>query len=173
MRRMLWLALGAVVIAVLAVVGLAGRSTPAAGRAAPALPRETLAGSRETIAGMLGGSGGRPFAVVFWASWCEPCRHEARAVESFASSPAGRGRVVAVNWSDVPGEARNFIRTYGWSFPVLRDANGSVGNRYQLTNLPTTFVVDGHGRIRQTLRGPQTAATLSRALAAVEGHPAA
>jgi hypothetical protein len=33
--------------------------------------------------------------------------------------------------------------------------------------LPTTFVLDGSGRIRSVLRGPQDAATLARAMASI------
>jgi hypothetical protein len=50
----------------------------------------------------------------------------------------------------------------------MRDAEGTVGNAYRLTGLPSTFVLDGHGRIAALLRGPQTEASLTRALAAVE-----
>jgi hypothetical protein len=39
---------------------------------------------------------------------------------------------------------------------------------YRLTGLPTTFVVDTHGRIRRVLRGPQSAHSLQVALTGVE-----
>ena len=48
---------------------------------------------------------------------------------------------------------------------MLRDAEGTVGNDYLLTGLPTTFVLDSGGRIRKVLRGPQTTGTLTRAMA--------
>ena len=73
-----------------------------------------------------------------------------------------------VDWSDALPGARSFVRRYGWTFSNMRDADGSVGNAYHLTGLPTTFVMDGRGRIRRVLRGPQSERDLSRALAAVE-----
>src|SRR5204862_455307 len=48
----------------------------------------------------------------------------------------------------------------------LRDAEGTVGNDYGISGLPTTFVLDGRGHIAATLRGPQDDASLARALAA-------
>jgi cytochrome c biogenesis protein CcmG, thiol:disulfide interchange protein DsbE len=150
-------------LAALIVFGLAShRST---GRPAPALPLEHLAGSPVTLQGLLAGAGGRPAVVVFWASWCGPCAHEAPALERFSLSSAGRGRIVGVDWSDGLSGARSFIHHYSWTFPNLRDSEGTVGNSYHLTGLPTTFVVDGHGRIRAVLRGPQDEASLGRALA--------
>ena len=55
---------------------------------------------------------------------------------------------------------------YAWSFSNLRDGEGAVGFAYGLTVLPTTFVIGADGRISETLRGPQTEQTLSRALGA-------
>ena len=137
------------------------------GSPAPALPREHLAGAPVTLAGLLGGAPGRPALVVFWASWCGPCAQEAPALERFARTPAGRGRIVGVDWSDALVAARAFIRRYAWTFSNLRDSEGTVGNDYHLTGLPSTFVLDGSGRIRAVLRGPQDERSLAHALASV------
>ena len=69
-----------------------------------------------------------------------------------------------MDWSDEAQSARRFVGQYHWSFPNLRDGEGSVGYSYGLTVLPTTFVIGASGRIEETLRGPQTERTLARAL---------
>ncbi|MGO9319691.1 MAG: TlpA family protein disulfide reductase [Solirubrobacteraceae bacterium] len=157
-----------VLVAVIAaaVLGLASHSS--SGRVAPALPRESLVGGPVTLASLLAGAGGRGALVVFWASWCGSCTQEAPAIERFSKSSAGRGRIVGVDWSDARSGAMQFIRRYGWTFPNVRDAEGLVGDSYRLTVLPTTFVVDAHGRIRAMLRGPQSVSSLEGALAGVE-----
>jgi cytochrome c biogenesis protein CcmG, thiol:disulfide interchange protein DsbE len=155
-------------LALLAVFGLASDRSASTGRRAPELPRERLAGPPATLASLLAGAGGRAAVVVFWASWCVPCVREAPALERFAQSAAGRGRMVGVDWSDELSGARSFIRRYSWTFPNLRDSEGLVGNRYRMTGLPTTFVIDARGRIRALLRGPQTEGSLQTALAHVE-----
>jgi cytochrome c biogenesis protein CcmG, thiol:disulfide interchange protein DsbE len=168
-RRVLGLSLVALAaIVLLAVFGLASNRSASLGRRAPALPREHLSGPPATLAGLLAGAGGRPAAVVFWASWCGPCVREAPELGRFAKSASGRGRVVGVNWSDALSGARSFVRRYGWSFPNLRDGEGTVGNEYRMTGLPTTFVIDAGGRIRSVLRGPQTVSTLVTALSRAE-----
>jgi thiol-disulfide isomerase/thioredoxin len=157
----------AAAVAAIAVFGLA--SKPLNGRSAPALPRESLAGAPVTLASLLAGAHGRPALVVFWASWCGPCAKEAPALERFSRSAVGRGRIVGVDWSDpIRSSARAFVKRYAWSFPVLRDAEGLVGNAYRLIDLPTTFVIDAHGRIRKALVGPQSEGSLRAALVAVE-----
>src|ERR1017187_9780224 len=145
-------------LAALIIFGQASHST--SGRPAPALPREHLAGPLVTLKGLLAGAAGRPALVVFWASWCGPCAREAPALERFSRSAAGRGRVVGVDWSDALSGARSFIKRYSWTFSNLRDSEGTVGNDYHMTGLPTTFVLDGHGRIHAVLRGPQDETSL-------------
>lgn len=169
-RRLSLLAGAIVVVAALAVLARVGLSShPAEGRPAPALPREALVGRPLTVAGLLASAKRRPALVVFWASWCGPCAQEAPALERFAQSGVGAGRIVGVDWSDPQlSSARAFVRRYRWSFPNLRDTEGTVGIAYRITVLPTTFVLDAHARIRATLRGPQSVRSLESALASVE-----
>ncbi len=152
------------VVVVLALVGLAGSKGPV-GRAAPALPSQRLSGSPVSLASLRG----EPALVVFWASWCTPCEQEAPALERFWRGLVARGgahaTLVAVDFSDPsPANARAFVHRYGWTFPVLRDPEELSGQRYGVRNLPTTFAIDAQGRIRGTLHGPQSEASLARAL---------
>jgi thiol-disulfide isomerase/thioredoxin len=169
-RRLRLLAVTLVVCAAIAVAGVFGlASHPLLGRRAPALPRESLIGGTVTLASLLAGAHGRPALVVFWASWCTPCAEEAPELERFSRSASGRGRILAVDWSDpVLPDVRRFLRTYAWTFPVLRDTEGLVGSAYRIAVLPTTFVIDTHGRIRAALRGPQNVGSLRAALSRVE-----
>lgn len=167
-RRALGIVVVAAALAVALVFGLKSSGRTAQGRIAPALPTERLAGAPASLRTLLATAHGRASLVLFWASWCDPCTSEAPAIERFSRSPEGRGRIVGVDWSDARSQALGFVHRFRWSFPVLRDAEGEVGGAYGLTNLPTTFVLDGSGRIRMTLHGPQTPASLTGALRAVE-----
>jgi cytochrome c biogenesis protein CcmG, thiol:disulfide interchange protein DsbE len=166
--RLIALALALAAIAAFVVFGLSSSHSTATGRKAPQLPRERLAGPAVTLASVLASAHGRATLVVFWASWCGPCVHEAPAIERFSQSAAGRGRVVGVDWSDALSGARAFIKDHSWTFPNVRDSEGTVGNDYRLTGLPTTFVLDSAGHIRAALRGPQDAGTLAKAMASVK-----
>lgn len=167
MPRPRTLLIGSAVLAALVafvVFGLAG-SKGNDGRSAPPLTLEHLSGSTVTLAALRG----RPVLVSFWASWCEPCEHEAPVLERFARGLHGKATLVGVNWEDLSlANARKFIHTYGWTFPNLRDPDGNVGRDYGMTGgPPVTFVIDSAGRLRSELRGPQTQQTLTNALASV------
>jgi len=146
---------GLLVAAVLAVI-LGGNASSAKGGRAPALPTRVLVGPRVDLASLRG----RPAIIHFWASWCPPCVKEAPQIAQLAGELHGRATLVGVDWSDNSGDAARFVRRHHWTFPVLVDASGEVGNAYGLTGLPTTFLLDRQGRIIRRLIGPQTAAGL-------------
>src|SRR5216684_2781652 len=117
-----------VLVVVLAVL-VGGNASPAKARAAPALPSRVLVGPRVDIASLRG----RPAIIHFWASWCGPCVKEAPQLERLAGELHGRATLVGVDWSDNPGSAAGFVRRFHWTFPVLVDSSGEVGNAYGLT----------------------------------------
>lgn len=161
---LLW-AGGAAIVGGIAFFGLAG-SGGRTGRPAPPLPRQRLSGTAATLVALRG----RPALVTFWASWCEPCEREAPALERFAQGLGSRATLVGVNWSDPSlSAARAFVKRYQWTFSNLRDPQGNAGLAYGVTGLPTTFALDSSGRVRATLRGPQTQQTLAGALARAGG----
>ena len=127
---------------------------------APKLPTDVLVGPRVTLADLRG----KPAAINFWASWCDPCREEAPQLERLSHTLDGKARLVGVNYTDSIDGARGFIRKYHLSYPNLRDKDGIVGDHYGLTGLPGTAILNSRGRLVQLLRGPQTAADVRAAL---------
>jgi cytochrome c biogenesis protein CcmG/thiol:disulfide interchange protein DsbE len=163
-RHLIYAIVGVAVVAALVAdaLSLLGRGDGAAspGKPAPPLPSEVLVPPRVTVASLRG----RSAAINFWASWCEPCRQEAPGFEHLARELRGRASLVGVDWEDDRDAALAFVDRYGWTFPSLRASGGSVGERYGIIGLPTTFVLDRSGRITEVLRGPQTADDIARAL---------
>ncbi|MDX6606363.1 MAG: cytochrome c biosis protein CcmG, thiol:disulfide interchange protein DsbE [Solirubrobacterales bacterium] len=158
------LRIGLVVVAIVAVlVGvelLSGSSDSGPGKPAPQLPTTVLVPPAVHLDSLRG----KPAAINFWASWCEPCRREAPELERLNRSLHGSASIVGVDWTDGLDSARAFIREHHMTYPDLRDQDGVVGQRYGLIGLPTTFILDSHGTISDVLRGPQTAQTVRRAL---------
>jgi cytochrome c biogenesis protein CcmG, thiol:disulfide interchange protein DsbE len=113
---------------------------------------------------LLGGGGessladyrGKVVVLNFWASWCVPCRQESPLLQRWHKriSRGGRGTVVGVDILDVSGDARDFAREYGLTYPMLRDGDGDSLDDWGVVAYPETFVIDGRGRIAASRRGP-------------------
>jgi cytochrome c biogenesis protein CcmG, thiol:disulfide interchange protein DsbE len=163
MRRLSALAVLLAALAAVIVVGFVDKRGAGPPKPAPALPSTALRPPAVTLAQLRG----HPALINFWASWCHPCVKEAPQLQRFAAQEHGL-QLVSVDTGDNASDARSFIRRYGWTFPVLRDPNNTVGDRYGIAGLPTTFVLNGRGQIVARLVGPQTSAELERALRSAE-----
>jgi cytochrome c biogenesis protein CcmG/thiol:disulfide interchange protein DsbE len=108
---------------------------------------------------------GKVVVLNYWASWCKPCRDESPLLERWHRRLERLGgTVVGVDVLDVTADAKEFVREYGLSYPMLRDADGSTQKDLGVVAYPETFVLDKNGRIAATRRGPVDDAFLSSAV---------
>ncbi len=90
----------------------------------------------------------------FWATWCPPCRLEMPSMQRLWSRFRERGLVVlAANLQEQPDRVRTFVRRFELSFPVLLDRSGGVADRYYVTGVPETWLIDPAGRPIARLTG--------------------
>ena len=93
--------------------------------------------------------------VVFlnlWATWCAPCLAEMPAMASLHQKLSGNGfSMVAVSDED-PEIVREFLEDSPYPFTILADPENTLGDRFGVLAIPSTFIVDREGRmaLRQT-----------------------
>ena len=158
----------AVVIAVLAVIGLLGFGLLSKGEASLSVgdraPDKELSRLGAPGTGELADYRGKWVLANFWASWCAPCKAEAPALESFQRAHAVAGfTVLGINLDDATDDAVAFVQRYGLTYPQLRDGDG--GDRrdaYGMTGFPESFLIDPEGNIAVIRRGPVDAEYLDR-----------
>lgn len=78
----------------------------------------------------------------FFATWCEPCREELPALRRLAERSAPDARVVAVSVGEPDLRVRRFAETITVNFPLLLDRDSTAARSWQVTSLPTTYVLD-------------------------------
>jgi cytochrome c biogenesis protein CcmG/thiol:disulfide interchange protein DsbE len=99
----------------------------------------------------------RGSAVVLnvWASWCDPCREEAPALQDAHERWSDQGVVVlGVDYQDATDAALAFVDEHGLTYQSVRDGSGSVLAGYGVTGVPETFFIDREGRIVDYVSGP-------------------
>jgi len=104
---------------------------------------------------------GRPVLLNFWATWCGPCKAEIPELNEFAASrPDIAVLGVAVDSGTLPVLAKAQT-DLGIEYPVIR-GNAGVQRNYGVKSVPTTFLVDADGVIRESHVGPVSARRLRR-----------
>lgn len=99
---------------------------------------------------------GQVVFVNFWATWCAPCREEMPSMQRlYAKMPKDKFKMVALYNRDKPELVKNFVTKLGITIPILDDEQNILGERYGLTGLPETFIVDKKGVIREKFIGPK------------------
>jgi len=127
------------------------------GRAAPAVGEAALPG----VPGVTDLTEGRVTVVNFWASWCQPCRAEAPALEAFAAEGV---KIYGVNYKDTPEKAAAFLAEVGNPYVGMVSDAGRMALDWGVYGVPETYVIDGEGKVVLRFAGPITKDALEATL---------
>lgn len=98
---------------------------------------------------------GKVIIMDFWASWCQPCLLELPLLQEVAANQDPEKVVfLAVN-VDLPdaGELKTFVKSIGLNLPVYVDLDSKASTDYKVKGLPTLYVIDQQGMMRNRHRG--------------------
>lgn len=93
---------------------------------------------------------GKVVILVFWATWCPPCRAEIPMLVHLQSRYKDKLRVVGVSLDDAtPAEVRGFVKQMGMNYPVVMADERLVEEYGGVPALPTAFVIGPDGKVVQ------------------------
>lgn len=111
---------------------------------------------------------GKVVLLNFWGTWCGPCKREIPDFVSLSKKHKKNGlEIIGVTLSSgSPEKIQDFSQKWEINYTLLTDINGNetqlVTARYgqatsqPITGIPTTFIIDRDGYIRQRYVGPRS-----------------
>jgi len=118
--------------------------SPLIGRPAPPFTLPLMDGGEMKLEDLRG----KVVFLNFWASWCPPCRAEARLLEASWRRHRGEDVVfLGINMQDREEPARAFLREFDITYANGIDAGNRIAIGYGIWGIPETFFIDRNGRI--------------------------
>lgn len=108
---------------------------------------------------------GKAVFLNFWASWCPPCRAEARDLEAAWQKLKDKDVVfLGVLIQDTEKNGLDFLKEFNVTYPNGHDETGKISINYGVWGIPESFFIDRQGRITYKHVGGIRAALVSAKL---------
>jgi peroxiredoxin len=114
---------------------------------------------------------GKVVLLNFWATWCPPCKAEIPDLIKFYEDFKDKDVVILgvdLTQSEKSQNAvADFLKSYGITYPVALDTDGTASKMYQVTGIPTSYIIDTQGIIRDIIVGPMDFEGMKRMLSGI------
>ena len=99
-------------------------------------------------------SKGKVSVLVYWASWCAPCREEVPSLIALREEfPASDLEIIGVSLDDAPRSIETFVKTYKINYTIARN-NDSLDEAFgPVRYIPTMVILDKNGQVQQRYTG--------------------
>jgi thiol-disulfide isomerase/thioredoxin len=140
----------ALIIGILALLGMGPSCEPAGPSEAPDFTLPTLTGGNITLSELRG----TPVVLNFWSIGCSFCRQQLPYLENVANQTEGQVEVIAVNMVDSAESVEIFFGEYEPAMTVALDENAGVFVNYcqNFDNsrgyIPFTLFIDSEGLVQ-------------------------
>ena len=111
---------------------------------------------------------GKVVLLNFWGTWCGPCKREIPDFINLSKKHRESGlEIIGITLSSGSAQKiQKFAKKWGINYTLLTDKNGNEtqavtarygqATRVPITGIPTTFIIDREGFIRERYVGPRS-----------------
>ncbi|MGB5397328.1 MAG: TlpA disulfide reductase family protein [Gammaproteobacteria bacterium] len=118
-------------------------------------PDFSLPGDKKTIA--LKDYRKKVVYVDFWASWCTPCKQSFPWMSEMQKRYKKEGlEIIAINVDKDRSLATEFLEQSVPGFTIAYDPEGKVAESYDLSVMPSSFLIDRKGKLVHVHKGFKT-----------------
>jgi thiol-disulfide isomerase/thioredoxin len=112
-------------------------------------PALATSGVVNLAGGELPATAGQVVLVDFWASWCAPCKASFPAMAKLHTDYVSRGLVIAaVSIDEKAPAALAFWKKQSPPFATLHDREQKLVKHVVVPTMPTSYLLDRHGKVR-------------------------
>lgn len=123
---------------------------------APNIELKTLDGQPFQLSSLRG----RVVVLNFWATWCIPCREEIPQLNAMQRELGDKGlTIVGAAWDDTTQGVKDFQNDIKQDYTVLTGGEAVQDKFGGIPSLPTTYIIDREGNIREKIVGGRDRAT--------------
>ncbi len=98
---------------------------------------------------------GKWIFLVFWATWCSPCREEMPTLEAISREFANANlavRGISIDNSD-SSQVLKFVKENRITFPIWHDKENRVAYQYQANSVPSLYLISPDWKLVGIMRG--------------------
>jgi peroxiredoxin len=109
---------------------------------------------------------GKVVVLDFWATWCPPCRSEIPGYEKLQEKYKDQGLVIigASVDQDGPAVVKKFMADFHVNYQIVMADDTLVQSFGGFDGIPTTFIIDRSGKIRDKKTGAMETAAYEKIL---------
>lgn len=112
---------------------------------------------------------GKVVLVDFWATWCGPCIKELPSLKAAYDKLSSKGfEIVGISFDQDIDTLKRFVAKEKMTWPQYADGEGwdnKIGKEYGITSIPTMWLIDKKGNLRDTNAREDLTAKVEKLLA--------
>ena len=97
---------------------------------------------------------GQKIMLHFWADWCASCREEFYTLQNVYDTIKDKNAtIIGVNVGQEKEHVKELIDEYDVTFPMLRDEDKKIADKYHVVGLPMNYFITKSGKIHKVVTG--------------------